>query len=136
MFADAMAVANEHSMAFQRAFSARDAQAILALYADDARVVWPGEGDEASGRVAIARLVDNLVKSSPGTTLTLKSQEATALGARSIAIIGHWEHTITLPDGKTHTFQIRTSEVLRKDGDVWLYVIDHASIGLLPPRKQ
>lgn len=134
MLADATAVANEHSMAFQHAFAARDAQAILALYADDARVVWPGEGDEASGRAAIAKLVDNLVNSFPGA-LALKSQEATALGTRFIAIAGHWAHTITLPDGKTQTFEIRTTEVLRKDGDFWLYLIDHASIGLPPLPK-
>jgi uncharacterized protein (TIGR02246 family) len=135
LFADATSAARAHSDAFARGFAARDAKAILALYADDARVVWPGEGEEAHGRAAIAKLVDHLVKSFPGSTLTLKSQEAVALGTRYIATVGHWEQTATMPDGKTQTFQIRTSEVLRKDGEVWLYVIDHASIGL-PPASQ
>jgi hypothetical protein len=31
------------------------------------------------------------------------------------------------------TYQIRTTEVLRRVGKEWLYMIDHASIGLPPP---
>jgi len=72
LFADATSAAKANSDAFARAFAARDAKAILALYADDARVVWPSENEEAHGRAAIAKLVDNLVKPPPGATLPSK----------------------------------------------------------------
>ena len=136
LFADATSIAKAHAEAFARAFAAGDAKAIVAMYADDARVVWPGEGDEAHSRAAIAKLVGTLVKSSPNSTLTLKSQDAVAIGTRYIATVGHWEETMTMPDGKKQTFEIRTSEVLRKDGNVWMYLIDHASIGLPPMPSQ
>ena len=133
LFADATSDAKAHSDAFARAFAARDAKAIMALYADDARCVWPGEGEEAYGRAAIAKLVDNFIKSFPGSALTLKSQDSIALGTRYIATVGHWDQTVTMPDGHTETFHIRTTEILRKVGSKTLYVIDHASIGLPPP---
>ena len=133
MSGDATALAKAHSDAFARAFAAGDTKAILAMYTDDATVVWPGQGDEAHGRAAIGKLVETLIKSSPNSTLTLKSQNAVALGARYIVIVGHWEHTVTAPDGMSQMFEIRTSEVLREDGNVWRYLIDHASIGLPPP---
>jgi uncharacterized protein (TIGR02246 family) len=133
LFADATSDARAHSDAFARAFAARDAKAMLALYADDARCIWPGEGQEAIGRAQIGKLIDGLLKSFPTGTLTLKSQDAMALGPRYIAVVGQWEQTATTPDGHAVTFHIRTTEVLRKVGTQWLYVIDHVSIGLPPP---
>ena len=133
LFADTASDAKAHADAFARAFAARDAKAILALYADDARCVWPGEGEEAHGRAGIGKLVDGLLNSFPNSTLTLKSQDAIALGTRYIASTGHWDQTVTMPDGHTETFHIRTTEILRKVGNKTLYVIDHASIGLPPP---
>jgi uncharacterized protein (TIGR02246 family) len=134
LFADATSDARAHSLAFERAFAARDAKAMLALYADDARCVWPGEGEEASGRAAIANVIDGFLKSSaPSTTLTLTSQDAVAIGTHHIATVGHWDETVTMLDGHKETFHIRTTEVLRKVGNTWLYEIDHASVGLPPP---
>ena len=60
---DAMA----HSKAFERAVNARDAKAILALYAPDAHVIWPGQGEEANGKAGIEKLVANFVKELPKT---------------------------------------------------------------------
>lgn len=138
LFADATSDARAHSAAFARAFAARDAKAMLAMYADDARCILPGEGQEAIGRGQIGKLIDGFLKSFPTGTLTLKSQDAMALGPRYIAVVGQWEQTATTPDGHPVTFHIRTTEVLRKVGTQWLYVIDHASIGLPspPPQKQ
>ena len=134
LLADATSDARAHSLAFQRAFAARDAKAMLALYADDARCVWPGEGEEAVGRAAIANAIDSMFKSaSPNSTLTLKSQDAIAIDAHHVATVGHWDETVAMPDGNTQTVHIRTTEVLRKVGNKWLYVIDHASVGLPPP---
>jgi hypothetical protein len=37
------------------------------------------------------------------------------------------------PDGKPATFRVRTTEILKRQGDKLVYVVDHASIGLPPP---
>ena len=132
VLADAEADARAHSDAFARAFNAHDAKAMLALYADDARAVWPGQGDEGKGKTDIAKLIDGLLKAFPSSTLTLKTQDAVDLGNGYIATIGHWEQSFTTPDGQAATAAVRTTEILRKRGGKTLYVIDHASIGLPP----
>jgi uncharacterized protein (TIGR02246 family) len=132
VLADAAADARAHSDAFARAFNAHDAKAMLALYADDARVVWPGQGDEGQGKAAIAKLIDGLLKAFPNSKLTLKTQDAVDLGNGYIATLGHWEQSFTTPDGQAATAQVRTTEIIRKRGGRTLYVIDHASIGLPP----
>jgi uncharacterized protein (TIGR02246 family) len=132
VLADAASDARAHSEAFARAFNAHDAKAMLALYADDARVVWPGQGDEGKGKAEIAKLIDGLLKAFPASRVSLKSQDAIDLGGGYIATVGHWEQSFTTPDGKAATAEVRTSEVLRKRGGKTLYVIDHASIGLPP----
>lgn len=122
-----------HSKAFERAVNARDAKAVLALYAPDARVVWPGQGEEANGKAAIEKLIANFVQELPkDAQITLKFQTAIPLGGGYIAIVGHWSESFTDPDGKQQTADIRTTELIRKEKDKTLYVIDHASIGLPP----
>jgi uncharacterized protein (TIGR02246 family) len=132
LFADATADARKHSEAFANAFMARDKQAILALYADDARCVWPTQGEEAKGKVEIAKLVDGLLKAPPDAKLVMKSVDAISLGNGYIATVGHWEESFTGADGKLQTIPLRTSELLRKRNGKILYVIDHASVGLPP----
>jgi uncharacterized protein (TIGR02246 family) len=132
VLADAAADARAHSDAFARAFNAHDAKAMLALYADDARVVWPGQGDEGQGKAAIAKLIDGLLKAFPNAKLMLKTQDAVDLGNGYIATLGHWEESFTTPDGQAATAQVRTTEIIRKRGGRTLYVIDHASVGLPP----
>src|SRR5689334_2985055 len=100
-FADATGDARAHSEAFARAFEARDVKAIVALYADDARVIWPGQGDVANGKKEIEKLVVATLQVFPDAKLVLKSQEAIALGNGYIAIIGQWEQSLPGQDGKT-----------------------------------
>jgi uncharacterized protein (TIGR02246 family) len=133
VLADATADARKHSEAFARAYMARDRQAILALYADNARCVWPGQGEEARGKAAIGKLVDGFLQAFPTGTLAVKSVDAMSLGNGYIATVGHWEQTFTGPDGKVQSVELRSTEVLRKRNGKTLYVIDHASIGLPPP---
>ena len=131
--ADAAADAAAHSKAFEKAVNARDAKAILALYAADAYVVWPGQGDEAHGKAAIEKLVADFLKGLPADTkLTLESQTALPLGGGEIATVGHWRQTFTDPDGKKGSVAIRTTEIIEKAKGKTLYVVDHASIGLGP----
>jgi uncharacterized protein (TIGR02246 family) len=131
--ADPAADAKAHSEAFARAFNAHDAKAVVALYAEDARAVWPGQGEEAKGLAEIEKLTVNVFKMFPDAKVVLKSQEAIPLGRSYIATIGHWEESFTGPDGKLHTAEVRTTEILRKKGNQTLYVVDHASLGVPPP---
>ena len=53
-FADTASSARAHSEAFARAMNAKDVDAVLALYAEDARVVWPGLAMKRTGRSQFA----------------------------------------------------------------------------------
>jgi len=123
--------ATAHSKAFERAVNARDGGAILALYSPDARVVWPGQGEEAHDRAGIEKLISNFLKNLPkDAKITLKSQTAIPVGGGYIATVGHWDESFTDADGKKQTADIRTTEVIKKERGKTLHVIDHASIGL------
>jgi uncharacterized protein (TIGR02246 family) len=127
---DAMA----HSKAFERAVDARDAKAVLALYAADAHVIWPGQGEEATGRAQIEKLLADLLTQLPkDARITLQSQTAIPLGTGYVATVGHWTQSFTGPDGKPQRAELRTSEIIKRDKGKTLYVLDHASIGAPPP---
>ena len=127
-------IALAHSKAFERAANARDAKAIAAMYAPDAYVVWPGQGEEAHGSAAIQKLVDNFVAQLPkDARLTIEAQTAIPLGNGTIAVVGHWQQTFTDPDGKAQRLDLRTTEIIKEEKGKWLYLVDHASIGLPPP---
>ena len=129
---DAMA----HSKAFEQAVNARDAQAILALYAAAARVIWPGQGEEASDRAGLEKLVASFLKGLPqDARLTLVSQTAIPVDASHIVNVGHWSQSFTDAEGKRQSADIRTTELIQIDGHRTLYLVDHASIGLPPPPK-
>lgn len=130
--ADPAADGRAVSDAFAKAVAAGDVQAIVALYRDDASVIWPGQGEEAKGKAAIEALAKKLVAQKIGT-IVLKSQDSIPLGDGYIVNVGRWENTFTTPAGKTQTVVVRTSEVLQKTDGKWLYLVDHASVGAPPP---
>lgn len=132
--ADATAEARAHSEKFGKACEAGEIDNVLELYADDARVVWPGAGEEAQGKDAIEKLVKNLCDPKSEPKFTLKSIEGISLDSDHIATVGHWEGSSKGPDGKKMMFQVRTTEVLVKAGSGWKYIVDHASIGQPPPK--
>ena len=135
-FADPTSDAKAHSEAFEHAANARDTKAVMALYADGARAIWPGQGEEATGKVEIEKMVSKFVADLPkDAKITLKSQTAIPLGSDYIATVGHWEETFTDPDGKHQTVSLRTTEIIKKQGGKTLYVVDHASVGLPPPSE-
>ena len=129
---DADAIARAHSDAFGRACASGKLDAVLALYEDDAIVVWPGQGEEAKGKPAIAKLAANLCNGKDPAP-TLKAIEGRQLGKGYVVTHGTWEQAAKGPDGKPTTLVIRTTEVLKETGGKWRYVVDHASIGLPPP---
>ena len=129
-FGQTATIARAHSEAFARAMNAQDIDATLALYAEDARVIWPGVGDEAQGKIAIRALIVSTLKSFPkDSRLELKSQDAMALGDGYIATVSHWEQAYTRDDGTKATVQARATEIIRLNERGSLYVIDHASFG-------
>jgi uncharacterized protein (TIGR02246 family) len=135
-FADPVADAKAHSEAFARAWNARDLKGVLALYADDARVIWSNEGGEANGRAEVEKLLTDAMQNFPKDgRVVFKSQEAVPLGNGYIATVGHWEISFTNGDGKKQTVQVRSTELIRKQGRKTLYVIDHASVGTPPPNQ-
>jgi ketosteroid isomerase-like protein len=131
--ADPAADALSHSRAFERAVDAGDVPGVMALYADDARAVWPGEGAEAQGKPEIEKLIVETLKAFPGAKMSLESQDALPLGRGYIAVIGRWRMVVPVQAGKTKTLRIRTTEILRKQGARTLYFVDHAAVGLPPP---
>jgi uncharacterized protein (TIGR02246 family) len=131
-FADATAIAKQHDEAFGKACSAGDVKAVVALYTDDAYVIWPGAGEEGKGKAAIEKLATGLCDPKLGTKAVLKDDVGLQLDPTHIAIVGHWEVTQKGPDGKPMTSQIRASEVIVKTAGGWRYVVDHASIGVPP----
>lgn len=130
--ADATAVARAHSEAFGRACAAGKVDDVVALYEEDAIVVWPGQGEEAKGKAAIAKLAVNLCNGKDPAP-TLKAIEGRQLGPGYVVTHGTWEQPAKAPDGTPTTLVIRTTEVLKETRDTWRYVVDHASIGLPPP---
>lgn len=130
--ADPTAIAKEHSEAFSQACSAGDVPGVLALYEDDATVIWPGQGDVAKGKAQFEKLVTATCKAS-APPLKLKSQDSTQVGDDYIVNVGMWEDTVTGPDGKPATVDVRTTEVLHRNNGKWRYIVDHASIGMPPP---
>ena len=132
-FASPAEDAKAQSEAFQRAMAARDVAAVVALYADDAHVIWPGLGEEAKGKAEITKLVTNALGPEPVPGPVLKSQEVVLLDGGLIAVFGQWEQVVKGPKGESQTLHIRTSEILKKIRNKTLYVVDHASIGVPPP---
>jgi uncharacterized protein (TIGR02246 family) len=132
-FADANADARALGEAFAAAWAAGNVEAVVALYANDASVVFPGQGDEAKGRAAIERMVAHAIKESRARRLVLRSIEATPIGDRHIVTVGRWDSSVTGADGRTASSTVRTTEVLVKVDGTWRYLVDHASVGLPPP---
>ena len=120
--------------AFARACEAGNVDAVLALYTDDAIVVWPGAGEEGKGKAAIEELATGFCKGARNLKLTLKSLDVVPLDDTHAATVGHWEGASTGPGGKRMTGAIRATEVLVKSDGGWRYLIDHASAGVTAPR--
>src|SRR5437773_6356687 len=101
--ADPTADARGVEEAFAHACSAGDLKGVMALYADDAIAVWPGQGAEAKGKADIEKMAAALCKEGSGAQFTLKSLEALPLGDAHIVTVAHWESTLAGPGGRRVT---------------------------------
>ena len=64
------------------------------------------------------------------------SNEARALGDDYLVNVGRWENSFTTANGRHVTMDVRTTEVLARTGDKWLYLVDHASVGVPRPAER
>jgi uncharacterized protein (TIGR02246 family) len=131
---DVNAVAERISKDFEKACAAGNIPAVMALYADDATVIWPLAGATAVGKAGIQKLATGLCSSPNKPSLTLKSAKARALDKNYIVDVGSWEQTVTQPDGAKAVQEVRTTEVLIHTKGGWRYLVDHASIGVPVPQ--
>ena len=134
--ADPAAAVKAHSDAFAAAFAACDVPATLKLYEDDAIMIWPMEGEVATGKAEIAKLIKRECSVAGRQPLIQVSSDSRAIGKDYIINVGMWDDTIKDPDGKTTVTRVRTTELLHRSDDKWRYAIDNASIGLPPQPKQ
>ncbi len=131
--ADAAADAKTVGDAFSKAFAACDVPAIMELYEDNAVIIWPGQGEVATGKPAIEKIVKANCSGPSKPSLTEVSSEARQLDKNYLIHIGQMDDATTGPDGKPVTLRIRTSELMHKSGGKWRFVVDHASVGMPPP---
>ncbi len=134
--ADPTADARGVEDAFARACGAGDVKGVMALYADDAIAVWPGQGAEAKGKADIEKMAAALCRERGGAQFALKSLEALPLGDAHIVTVAHWEGTMPGPGGRRITTEVRSTEVLVKKDGAWRYLVDHASVGTPRPRAE
>jgi uncharacterized protein (TIGR02246 family) len=127
--ADPAADAHALGESFARAVASGDVDAVLDLYAEDARAIYPGQGQEARGKTALKAMLERDLPNLRKATLAQRSSDAIAIDDTHIMNVGRWE--MGAP-GRAATTTIRTSELLVKDGGRWRYLVDHASIGAPP----
>jgi ketosteroid isomerase-like protein len=116
-FADPAAVVKAHSDAFGTAFSSCDVPATLKLYEDNAVMIWPFQGEVATGKPEIEKLIKRECSAGTDETLVQVSSDSRAIGKDYIINVGMWDDTVKGPDGKPQVTRIRTTELLhRSDG--------------------
>lgn len=106
------------NQAFADAYNAHDAEAMLALYADDGMVVNPDQS-VAIGREEVAVHIEHLF--GHGGSMTSTNQFAFVNG--DTALVGA-AFELSFDDGR-QPITGRTAEVLVKRGDEWVYLIDN-----------
>jgi len=106
--------------AFDQELGARDLDAVMALYAPDARFVGPA-GDVAVGRDAIREVLAGLIR----TNTRLHSRVARSIVVDDIAMLyTDFEGTTRDATGRTIDVQFHAIEILRRQSDgTWLLIV-------------
>jgi uncharacterized protein (TIGR02246 family) len=108
--------------AFEAAFNARNLDALLALYEDEAALT-PQPGVVAAGHTAIREALGGFLGLNGPIAMTTR----TIIPAGDLALL-HAEWTLNGigPDGAPLTLAARSSEVVRRQADgTWRYIIDN-----------
>src|SRR5215467_4277829 len=92
---DAAANAKEVNDAFNKAFEACDVPAILALYEDNAVLIWPGQGEFAIGKAGIEKIVKNYCSTPGKPSIKVISSDARRVGLDYIIHYGQLDTTLT-----------------------------------------
>jgi ketosteroid isomerase-like protein len=131
---DPSAIARTVGEKFASACDAGDVNTVLALYRDDARVVYPGAGQSAANKAELRHIVAQTCAKG-GPKFELVGYRAIWVDATHtvIAALGDWNATGPGPDGKPMTTPLRATEVIMKTSSGWQYVVDHASFGVPAP---
>ncbi len=108
---------------FAAAVAARDTDAVVAFYADDARILAAG-APRADGRDAIRAMWVQFL-STPGLDLKLTSSDVMVAEAGDLAIdIGGYQMSMTGPKGKPAQDVGKYVTIFKKVGDQWKVVVD------------
>lgn len=130
---DPNAIARAVGEKFAAACGAADVDAVLALYRDDARVVYPGAGLTATSPTELRKIVSaTCAKGGPKFTLVGYHAVWADAAHTVVAALGDWSAESAGPDGTPTSVPVRAVEVLVKTPAGWRYVADHASIGVVP----
>jgi len=128
------AIAHELSQKFVSACEAGKVSEAIALYVDDAVVVYPSEGAHADGRAELTKALGDLCQEGLGKSRWLGGRGAWfGTGENAIVATGAWETSGVDADGKTVSVTVRTTELLVKTPTGWKYTLDHASVGVPLP---
>lgn len=121
--------------AWLRAAKANDLEGLVACYAPDA-LMYPPDVLVAKGKDAIREDYKNLLATMTIRDATITDAHYETHGDTAIA----WgQFTLTLipkAGGDPVQMQGRVTEVCKKIGGKWLYVIDHASVPMPPPASK
>lgn len=112
--------------AWQKAVTANDLDAIVAVYSEDA-VMWLPDAPEARGREAIRESYAGLLAANTVTSATLTNTHYETSGDFSV---GWGEFSLTLAPkngGEPATLSGRFSVIAKMEAGTWVYVVDHAS---------
>jgi len=86
--ADPAAAVKAHSDAFGKAFNTCDVPAALNLYEDNAVLIWPIEGEVATGKAAIAKVIKTECSGAAKSSLKQISSDSRSIGKDYIINVG------------------------------------------------
>lgn len=124
---EATAIARDVDERFAKACNAGDQATLLAMYADGASVIFPGEPLIGEDRAAIAGMLERSCNPANGVSYRLDTIRAAQLGPDHISVVGTWTITAPGPDGKPSANKARATEILVRSDAGWRYLVDHAS---------
>lgn len=130
-WAGPLETARDHEQAFNNAILACKSEDAVALYEDDAVVIYPGADDIGRGKEAIAKVLKNFTapfcpNERDKSALKDASFAASELGPDYIMVIRVTEAT----DKDGNHAVMRATKVIHHIGGQWRYLVDHTSVGL------